>query len=57
MPILIDEVIAEVEAPAGRAPDAESSADAPGGRNGQDEQRVLRALRIAEERRQRLSVD
>lgn len=57
MPILIDEVIAEVEAPAGWAPDAESSADAPGGRNGQDEQRVLRALRIAEERRQRLSVD
>lgn len=57
MPIFIDEVIADVEAPARTTPTGEDSADAPSARDEQGEQRLLRVMRLAEERRQRLMVD
>lgn len=57
MPIFIDEVIADVEAPAGATPPVEDSADAPSARDERGEQRLLRVMRLAEERHQRLMVD
>ncbi|MEJ2509863.1 MAG: hypothetical protein P8009_10365 [Gammaproteobacteria bacterium] len=57
MPVLIDELIAEVEAPGGTETGAAHSAEAPVPAGESPEQRMLRALQIAEERRQRLTVD